>query len=117
MAGIVTMSDLLEQLVGDLDDSAEHEPVLPEIEPLDSGTWRILGSAPLAHVAKALHVNLPVKEYDTFGGFVFACYGFVPEDGAEFELDACGLHIHVTQIQGHKLQRAVVCRETPPPDP
>ena len=46
MAGIVTMSDLLEQLVGDLDDSAEHEPVLPEIEPLDSGTWRILGSAP-----------------------------------------------------------------------
>ena len=117
MAGIVTMSDLLEQLVGDLDDSAEHEPVLPEIEPLDSGTWRILGSAPLAHVAKALHVNLPVKEYDTFGGFVFACYGFVPEDGAEFELDACGLHIHVTQIQGHKLQRAVVCRETPPHDP
>ena len=116
-AGIVTMSDLLEQLVGDLDDSAEHEPVLPEIEPLDSGTWRILGSAPLAHVAKALHVNLPVKEYDTFGGFVFACYGFVPEDGAEFELDACGLHIHVTQIQGHKLQRAVVCRETPPHDP
>lgn len=117
MAGIVTMSDLLEQLVGDLDDSAEHEPVLPEIEPLDSGTWRILGSAPLAHVAKALHVSLPAKEYDTFGGFVFACYGFVPEDGAEFELDACGLHIHVTQIQGHKLQRAVVCRETPPPDP
>ena len=111
MAGIVTMSDLLEQLVGDLDDSAEHEPVLPEIEPLDSGTWRILGSAPLAHVAKALHVNLPVKEYDTFGGFVFACYGFVPEDGAEFELDACGLHIHVTQAAaGRRLPRNAASR-------
>ena len=32
-------------------------------------------------MAKVQYVNLPVKEYDTFGGFVFACYGFVPEDG------------------------------------
>lgn len=107
--GIVTMNDLLEQLVGDLDDdtSAPEEP--GEIEQLDESTWRVLGSAPLDDVAERLNVTLPTEEYDTFGGFVFGCYGSVPDDGTQFEIDAGGLHIKVVEIAEHRIEQTLVC--------
>ena len=114
--GIVTMNDLLEQLVGDLDDdtSAPEEP--SEIQQLDENTWRILGTAPLDEVGEQLQVTLPTDEYDTFGGFVFGSYGLVPDDGTQFELDACGLHIKVVEIAEHRIEQTLVCRlgETQP---
>ena len=108
--GIVTMNDLLEQLVGDLDDdtSAPEEP--SEIQQLDENTWRILGTAPLDDVGEQLQVTLPTDEYDTFGGFVFGSYGLVPDDGTQFELDACGLHIKVVEIAEHRIEQTLVCR-------
>ena len=108
--GIVTMYDLLEQLVGDLDDdSREDEP--EDIQRLDSSTWQIRGTALLEDVAEQLKVKLPVDEYDTFGGFVFGNYGLVPEDGTVFEIDLCSLHIKVNEIQEHRLEKATVCLE------
>lgn len=107
--GIVTMNDLLEQLVGDLEDDATEPEAPPEIEKLDSGTWIVRGSAPLDAVAEKLETPLPVDEYDTFGGFVFSTYGSVPRDGSVFELDACSLHIRVTEIREHRLVKATVC--------
>nr|MDD6335665.1 hemolysin family protein [bacterium] len=107
--GIVTMFDLLEQLVGDLEDD-ETKPKDPEpIQRLDSSTWLIRGIAPLDDVAEQLDVALPTDEFETFGGFVFAQHGFVPEDGSTFELDVCSLHIKVTDIRDHRLEKATVC--------
>lgn len=107
--GIVTMNDLLEQLVGDLDDDIGMPEEPGEIEQLDESTWRILGTAPLDDVAEQLHVMLPTEEYDTFGGFVFGSYGSVPDDGTQFEIDACGLHIKVVEIAEHRVEQALVC--------
>lgn len=108
--GIVTMYDLLEQLVGDLDDDSRgDEP--EDIQRLDSSTWQIRGTALLEDVAEQLKVKLPVDEYDTFGGFVFGNYGLVPEDGTVFEIDLCSLHIKVNEIQEHRLEKATVCLE------
>lgn len=107
--GIVTMNDLLEQLVGDLDDDIGMPEEPGEIEQLDESTWRILGTAPLDDVAEQLHVTLPTEEYDTFGGFVFGSYGSVPDDGTQFEIDACGLHIKVVEIAEHRVEQALVC--------
>ncbi len=108
--GIVTMYDLLEQLVGDLDDDSRgDEP--EDIQRLDSSTWQIRGTALLEDVAEQLNVKLPVDEYDTFGGFVFGNYGLVPEDGTVFEIDLCSLHIKVNEIQEHRLEKATVCLE------
>lgn len=107
--GIVTMNDLLEQLVGDLDDNASAPEEPDEIQPLDSGTWKISGTAPLADVAEQLGTTLPVEEYDTFGGLVFGCYGSVPDDGTTFEIDIENLHIKVTEIRDHRLEAAIVC--------
>ena len=110
MVGIVTMNDLLEQLVGDLEDDFAEVADEPKIEQLDSATWRIDGGVELDDVAKKLDVELPLDDYDTFGGFVFGIYGSIPSDGTRFELDTHGLHIKVLAIKEHRLVRAIVCR-------
>lgn len=111
--GIVTINDLLEQLVGDLDDYDDSDVPEPDICPLDSGTWLIRGVTPLDEVAEKLEVELPLDEYDTFGGFVFGSHGSYPEDGSQLELDACGLHIKVIDIKSHRVEKAIVCKIEP----
>ena len=59
-------------------------------------------------MAEELGVTLPVDEYDTFGGFVFANYGSVPDDGTTFEIEAEGLDINVTEIVDHRIEKASV---------
>ena len=109
MTGIVTMNDLLEQIVGDLDEEPTPEEEEPEIEKLDSKTWKIQGGADLEEVAEALKVDLPVDEYDTFGGYIFGNYGTIPDDGSVFEIDLSPLHIKVTEIKDHRIKKAIAC--------
>lgn len=107
MSGIITMHDLLEQLVGDLEDDKSVPKDLPLIERLDSGTWRIQGIAPLDEVEKQLDISLP-DDYDTFGGFVFGLLGTIPSDGSTPELEEYGLVIKITEIKRRRLENAVV---------
>jgi putative hemolysin len=108
MSGIITMNDLLEELVGDLEDDDTIPEKPPLIEPIDSHTWKIHGLAPLETVSERLGVMLPEDDYDTFGGLVFGLLGFIPEDGSTPELEGFGLSIKVTEIKDHQLERAVV---------
>lgn len=109
MSGVVTISDLLEQLVGDLDEDDDSlAKAQPAIQRLDDLTWCIRGIAPLDEVAARLGVSLPAEEYETFNSFVFSLLGMIPSDGSTPELEACGLTIKVTQIRGHRLESAVV---------
>ena len=107
-AGIVTMNDLLEQLVGDLETDPTPEEQRPEIEKIGENEWKILGCAPLEEVAEQLGITLPVDDYDTFGGFVFSSYGVVPDDGTTFEIDIERLHVSVTEIRDHRIEGATV---------
>lgn len=109
MLGIVTMNDLLEQLVGDLENEISHEDEPQIIERIDSETWKIHGSAPIEEVEKKLEIKLPDDEYDTFGGMVFGFYGSIPDDGSRFEIDIEGMHIKVVEIKEHRIERAIVC--------
>jgi putative hemolysin len=108
MNGIITMNDLLEQLVGDLGDDHPEVEIEPEIERIDSRTWKILGFVPLERVSEQLGVLLPVDDFETFGGFVFGELGYVPDDGATPELEAFGLSIKVLEITDHQMIKAVV---------
>lgn len=109
VSGIVTMNDLLEQLVGDLEDEGqENMEEEREIEQLDDLTWRVKGTAELDKVAEVLRVELPIEEYDTFGGFVFGYHGSIPPDGTEFELTIGRLHIKVLEIREHRIEKSIV---------
>ena len=116
MVGIVTMSDLLEQLVGDLETEDIELNQEQDIERIDSSTWKIRGCATLDKVAKELSISLPVEDYDTFSGFIFGSYGSIPEDGTTFELDSHTLHIQVLSIADHKIEKTIVCMEPAPTD-
>lgn len=102
--GVVTTRDLLEQLVGDI--AIEGE--LPEIEALDDHTWRVRGTARLDDVAHLLGVDLPLEEYETFGGYVFGLYGTIPQDGQTLTLRTNALRIQVEEVRDHKLISAAV---------
>lgn len=113
LLGIVTMNDLLEQLVGDLTDDSETEDDEPDIMKLDGedDVWSVRGVASLSDVAKELDTELPTDKYDTMGGYVFANYGSVPDDGTEFDIDIDNLHIHVTEIKDHRIAKMTVKRD------
>ena len=109
MTGIVTMNDLLEQIVGDLDEEPTPEEEEPDIEKIDSKTWKIQGGAELDEVADTLKIQLPIEEYDTFGGYIFGNYGTIPDDGSVFEISLPPLHVKVTEIKDHRIKKALVC--------
>lgn len=109
MSGIITMNDLLEELVGDLEDDMTIPAEKPPIERIDSKTWRIQGTAPLNEVSKQLGVLLPDDEYDTFGGLVFGLLGSIPSDGSTPELEEYGMVIKVKEIKDRRLESAIVC--------
>lgn len=108
MSGIITMNDLLEELVGDLEDDVSIPVESPPIEQIDSKTWKIQGIAPLDEVSEQLGVFLPDEEYDTFGGLVFGLLGTIPNDGSTPELSGYGMTIKVLEIRERRLESAVV---------
>jgi putative hemolysin len=108
MSGIVTMSDLLEELVGDLEDDSSAPPEKLLIEQIEPRLWRVSGAAPLEKLAAAVSLPLPVDEYDTVAGFVFSLLGQIPDDGQTPILEDCGLRIEVLAIREHRLETALV---------
>lgn len=79
-AGIVTMEDLIEEVMGEIQDEYDIEEE-PEIKELTENVTRIEGSASLEDVAKTLDIDMPVEEYDTLGGFLIAKLDRIPDDG------------------------------------
>jgi putative hemolysin len=106
--GIITMNDLLEQIVGDLEDDLSEIREEPDIEKRSDGQWKIKGSAPLSLVSEQLGVMLPERDYSTFGGMVFDMLGSIPEDGSTFEMQKFGMLIKITGIRDRRIKSALV---------
>ncbi|MEG0823150.1 MAG: hemolysin family protein [Erysipelotrichaceae bacterium] len=109
MVGIVTMSDLLEQLVGDLDDIPGNTTI-NDFEKMKNEAWKIHSNISLDELNNKFGTNIPTDDYDTLSGWVFSIHGNIPMDGTTFELDACGLHINVTQIKDHRIEEAIITK-------
>lgn len=107
MSGIITINDLVEQLVGDLGDEAEGIEIVP-IKQLEDNKWEIHGTALLDEISEQLGVSLCGDEYDTFNGLILHELGSIPEEGAVIELETSGLHISEAKIVNHQVDTAVV---------
>lgn len=107
LGGIITMSDLLEEIVGNLSNEYDEKED-DDIVAIDSNTYRISGSCDIDLVSETLGVDLPVEEYNTFAGMILGELGEIPEDGATPELEAYGLQIRVTKIREHRIESALV---------
>ena len=118
MVGIITLNDLIEQLVGDLgEDTPEEEAAEPHVEQMDENTWAIIGNVELYDIEQALDVDIGMEEVDTFTGLVFGELDMIPSDGEQdIELDFKGLHIHITRVEDHQIAYATVTKLEQPND-
>ena len=106
VTGIITLNDLVEQLVGDLGDENEEDTEL--IVQTGESTWRVCGSAWLEDVSECTGVILPCEDYDTFNGLVFHTLQSIPKDASNIELEISGLKIRIIEIENHQVKTAVV---------
>ena len=115
-AGIITMGDLLEEIVGSIYD--EFDPAEPaEIEAVGPGVWKVSGGADIEEVAETLGVDLPEdREFDTLGGLVFSQLHTIPRNGPVPDVEAWGLHVHVDQVDGFRIVSATVRKCGSPPE-
>lgn len=109
-SGLVTLEDLLEELVGNIYD--EFDPLEEQdIIQLSEQRWRVSGAADLEDLAQAVGFDLPEdedREYDTLGGLIFSQMSVIPEDGSHPEVETLGLHIQVETLHERRVEWAMV---------
>jgi magnesium and cobalt exporter, CNNM family len=103
-AGLVTMEDLLEEIVGEITDEYDIEE--PTIERLPNGLLRVPGRTPIDEVDELLGVELPQEEWDTVGGLVFNTLGHVPVEG-ECTIST-GLEFCAERVQGRRIVSVLI---------
>ena len=117
-SGLVTLEDLLEELVGNIYDEFDPQEK-QEIIQLEGGRWRVSGSADLEELAEAMEFSLPEDEerdYDTLGGLVFSQLSVIPEDGSRPVVEALGLRIQVEELCDRRVEWALVEKLSPEPE-
>ncbi len=111
-AGLVTMEDLLETIVGDIyDETDKEEP--NEIEVLSEDSWRISGNTAMEDVEELIHMDLPLEEeeYNTFGGFIIANLSYIPHTGDHPRFDYGDFSVCVEQVGDRRIEWAKVVRK------
>lgn len=116
MCGIITVTDLVEQLVGDFDDD-EMLRQEPEIERLDSRCWKVRGSCSLHDVSRALEYAFPEEEYETFSGFLIGSLGEIPKDGTKLKMQVGPFQVRILDVCQHRIEKAIVHLMEPEKNP
>ena len=106
--GIITMNDLLEEIVGDLENESSAEKKDPDILQIEENKWLIYGCASLDDVEEVLEIKLPIDEYETFSGYVFFFFCTIPEDNSAFTVETEQLFIEVLNVVNHTVEKAYV---------
>lgn len=111
MEGIVTMEDLVEEIVGNIYDEFDPEEE-PEIVKIEDNLWKVTGNTTIDDLAKELDMELDLEDedYDTVGGLIISLLQAIPEDGVSFDVEGFGLHVHVKEedIQDRRIEKAYI---------
>ena len=110
-SGLVTIEDLLEEIVGEITDEYDREE--PNVEPLPDGGWRVNARMSIDEVNELLDVELPSTEWDSIGGLVLNLVGDVPKEGQEVEFQ--GLSLRAERVQGRRIGRVRIHQVEPKP--
>ena len=109
VTGVVTIEDLLEEIVGEIEDEYD-EQVEPEVTQIDDRTTIVDGRMSLEDFNERMGVEIPLDDSDTIGGFVFGLLGHQPEHGELAQWD--GLDFRVEATDGKRIQKVCVVRQT-----
>lgn len=109
MSGIVTMEDLIEEIVGNIYDEFDA-PDEPELRKLGNDCWRVAGDLNIDTLAEEINIKIPEdRDYDTLGGLVFSQLSTIPQEGEEVHVEVYGLSIDTEPIEDHHVEWAKVC--------
>jgi magnesium and cobalt exporter, CNNM family len=106
VSGLVTLEDLLEELVGEITDEYDREE--PEMVEMGDGRYRVSGKASIDDVNELLDVELPDEEWDTLAGFVLDLFGRIPKDGEEAPYP--GLKFTAEEVHGRRILKVLIER-------
>ncbi len=106
--GIVTMNDLLEELVGDLDDGISLSSPRSSVTKIRENTWLIKGSTPIQEVEKELKIKLPNDEVDTFAGFILALAGPISPARKKSKIQYKNIRMKIIRSRGLKIEEVLV---------
>ena len=102
-SGIVTMEDLIEEIMGDIDDEYDHDD--PDVKLLDKDTYIARGSVSIKELNSRLEIELDeeTEDYDTLGGFIIHHLGYIPDDGDKPELTISDLSFRVESVEDKRV--------------
>jgi CBS domain containing-hemolysin-like protein len=104
LAGLVTLEDLLEEIVGEIVDEYDREE--PNVEPAGDGRFRVNARLPVDELNELVQVELPNDEWDTVGGLMMGILGRLPAQGESVEFE--GLRFTAERVQGRRIAKVLV---------
>jgi CBS domain containing-hemolysin-like protein len=109
-AGLVTLEDLIEELVGEIVDEYDVEEA--KVEPLANGDVRVNARMPIDDINELLDVEFPSGDWDTVGGLIYNLLGHVPIEGESVDFD--GHRLRAEKVQGRRIGRVRISKPEPP---
>lgn len=107
MTGIVTLHDIIETLLGEIQEDDDIEEPDP-IQQIDSDQFRIYGQADIEDVEKVLGISLEDEDCDTFGGYILNHYGQIPDEGSHFKVSLDLMDVYVKEVKNHRIGQTIV---------
>lgn len=107
-AGIITMEDILEELVGDIYDEYDEEE--QEFEKIDNNTYILSGSMTIYDVNKLLNANIPEGDYDTISGFIQDELGRIPEDEENPIIETKDITYKIEEYEDKRILKIKACK-------
>ena len=112
-AGLVTLEDIVEAIVGNIQDEYDNED--EEISKINETTFTMDGVTDLEEVEEQLNIEFPDGDYDTLGGFIISRLGFLPKDGDMNAVEYAGVRFTVLNVEERRIGKVKV-EILPPPE-
>ena len=112
MSGIITLEDLVEEIVGNIYD--EHDAYeQPSIQTINDHQWKVSGNVNIEDLSKELDTEIPVDEdYDTIGGYIYSHLRSIPKDGTTKTIKADNLTFQITKIQNRRIKQVIITKHS-----
>jgi putative hemolysin len=107
-AGLVTLEDVIEEIVGEIRD--EYDKEKPLYREVDEGSWLVEAKINIEDLNEALDLQIPSEEdFESLGGFIFSLLGRIPEEKEEVPYE--DLHFTIEKVQGQRIKKVRIHRK------
>ena len=103
VSGILTVEDLVEEVMGEITD--EHEEEVVELQKIGEKEYLLDGSILIEELNEKLNLKLETENYDTLSGYLIEELGYIPKDSGQCELNADGVHFKILEVKEKRIRK------------